>query len=64
MNFTDPESQMKNKGWVRLWLRGLDKAEAEWTLHCMGHNLCKAASGMGVMQGQCAAPHSSREQGL
>lgn len=33
--------QMKNKGWVRLWLRGLEKAQGEWTLHCLGHNLCK-----------------------
>jgi hypothetical protein len=33
--------QIKNKGLIRLWLRGERKARGEWTLHCIGHNLCK-----------------------
>lgn len=33
--------QIKNKGLVRLLLRGEEKCQAEWLLHCMGHNLCK-----------------------
>ncbi len=33
--------QIKNKGLVRLLLRGEDKCRAEWLLHCTGHNLCK-----------------------
>ena len=33
--------QIKNKGLVRLLLRGERKCQAEWLLHCTGHNLCK-----------------------
>ena len=33
--------QIRNKGLVRLWLRGEVKALGEWLLHCTGHNLCK-----------------------
>lgn len=33
--------QIKNKGLIRIWLRGEVKARAEWKLHCLGHNLCK-----------------------
>ena len=33
--------QIKNKGLIRIWLRGVVKARGEWTLHCLGHNLCK-----------------------
>jgi transposase len=33
--------QIKNKGLVRLLLRGEEKCRAEWLLHCTGHNLCK-----------------------
>lgn len=33
--------QIRNKGLVRLLLRGEEKCRAEWTLHCVGHNLCK-----------------------
>jgi hypothetical protein len=33
--------QFKNKGLIRRWIRGERKARGEWTLHCIGHNLCK-----------------------
>jgi transposase len=33
--------QIKNKGLVRLLLRGEQKCQAEWLLHCTGHNLLK-----------------------
>lgn len=33
--------QIRNKGLIRLWLRGEIKALGEWLLHCIGHNLCK-----------------------
>ncbi|MDA8333238.1 MAG: IS1182 family transposase [Candidatus Dormibacteraeota bacterium] len=33
--------QIRNKGLIRLWLRGEAKARGEWLLHCIGHNLCK-----------------------
>lgn len=33
--------QIRNKGLIRLLLRGEEKCRAEWTLHCIGHNLCK-----------------------
>jgi transposase len=33
--------QIKNKGLVRLLLRGTVKCESEWLLHCTGHNLLK-----------------------
>ncbi len=33
--------QIRNKGLIRLWLRGETKARGEWLLHCIGHNLCK-----------------------
>jgi hypothetical protein len=33
--------QIKNKGLIRIWLRGEEKAEHEWLLHCIGHNLSK-----------------------
>ena len=33
--------QIKNKGLIRIWLRGEEKAEHEWLLHCTGHNLSK-----------------------
>src|SRR5487761_1716357 len=33
--------QIRNKGLIRLWLRGEVKARGEWRLHCIGHNLCK-----------------------
>lgn len=33
--------QIRNKGLIRLWLRGEIKALGEWMLHCTGHNLCK-----------------------
>jgi transposase len=33
--------QIKNKGLVRLLLRGKVKGEGEWLLHCTGHNLLK-----------------------
>lgn len=33
--------QIRNKGLIRLLLRGEEKCRAEWTLHCLGHNLCK-----------------------
>jgi len=33
--------QIKNKGLVRLLLRGEENCRAEWLLHCTGHNLCK-----------------------
>jgi transposase len=33
--------QIRNKGLIRLWLRGEVKALGEWLLHCTGHNLCK-----------------------
>ena len=33
--------QIKNKGLVRLLLRGEEKCQAEWLLHCTGHNLGK-----------------------
>ena len=33
--------QIKNKGLIRIWLRGEEKAVHEWLLHCTGHNLSK-----------------------
>ena len=33
--------QIKNTGLVRLLLRGEQKCQAEWLLHCTGHNLLK-----------------------
>jgi hypothetical protein len=33
--------QSRNKGLIRIWLRGEEKAEREWLLHCTGHNLSK-----------------------
>jgi transposase len=33
--------QIKNKGLIRLLLRGEEHCRAEWLLHCTGHNLCK-----------------------
>jgi len=33
--------QIRNKGLIRLWLRGEVKALGEWLLHCIGHNLVK-----------------------
>jgi transposase len=33
--------QIRNKGMIRLWLRGEVKALGEWLLHCIGHNLTK-----------------------
>jgi transposase len=33
--------QIKNKGLIRIWLHGEQKAEHEWLLHCTGHNLSK-----------------------
>jgi transposase len=33
--------QIRNKGLIRLWLRGERKARGEWLLHCIGHNLTK-----------------------
>jgi transposase len=33
--------QIKNKGLIRIWLRGEEKAAHEWLLHCTGHNLSK-----------------------
>ncbi len=33
--------QIKNKGLVRLLLRGETNCQAEWLLHCTGHNLTK-----------------------
>jgi transposase len=33
--------QIRNKGMIRLWLRGEVKALHEWLLHCIGHNLTK-----------------------
>lgn len=33
--------QIRNKGLIRFLLRGEEKCRAEWTLHCLGHNLCK-----------------------
>lgn len=33
--------QIKNKGLIRIWLRGEAKARSEWGLHCLGHNICK-----------------------
>lgn len=36
--------QIKNKGLVRLLLRGEVKCDAEWTLRCIGHNLGKLHS--------------------
>jgi transposase len=33
--------QIRNKGMIRLWLRGEVKALHEWRLHCIGHNLTK-----------------------
>lgn len=33
--------QIKNKGLVRLLLRGEENCQAEWLLHCTGHNLGK-----------------------
>ncbi|HEY8759999.1 MAG TPA: IS1182 family transposase [Candidatus Dormibacteraeota bacterium] len=36
--------QIKNKGLIRLLLRGVVKCDAEWTLHCIGHNLGKLHS--------------------
>lgn len=33
--------QIKNKGLIRLLLRGEENCRAEWLLHCTGHNLCK-----------------------
>jgi hypothetical protein len=33
--------QIKNKGLIRLLLRGEENCRAEWLLHSTGHNLCK-----------------------
>jgi len=33
--------QIRNKGLIRLLLRGEEKCRAEWILHCIGHNLTK-----------------------
>jgi uncharacterized membrane protein affecting hemolysin expression len=33
--------QNRNKGLIRLWLRGEIKALGEWLLRCNGHNLRK-----------------------
>ena len=33
--------QIRTRGLIRFWLRGLRKAEAEWSLWCTGHNLVK-----------------------
>jgi transposase len=39
--------QIKNKGLVRLLLRGEENCRAEWLLHCTGHNLCKLQAATG-----------------
>jgi len=33
--------QIRNKELIQFLLRGEEKCRAEWTLHCLGHNLCK-----------------------
>lgn len=33
--------QIRNKGLIRLWLRGEIKALGEWRLQGIGHSLCK-----------------------
>ena len=33
--------QIRTRGLVRFWLRGLENAKAEWSLWCIGHNLLK-----------------------
>lgn len=33
--------QIRTRGLVRFWLRGLQKVKAEWSLWCTGHNLLK-----------------------
>jgi transposase len=33
--------QIRTRGLVRFWLRGLQNAKAEWSLWCTGHNLLK-----------------------
>jgi len=33
--------QIKTRGLVRFWLRGLEKARGEWALWCLSHNLLK-----------------------
>jgi transposase len=33
--------QIRTRGLVRFWLRGLENARAEWSLWCTGHNLLK-----------------------
>ena len=33
--------QIRTRGLVRFWLRGLRKVKAEWSLWCTGHNLLK-----------------------
>ena len=33
--------QIRTRGLVRFWLRGLENAKAEWSLWCTGHNLLK-----------------------
>lgn len=33
--------QIRTRGLVRFWLRGLEKVKGEWSLWCTGHNLLK-----------------------
>ena len=33
--------QIRTRGLLRFWLRGLEKVRAEWALWCLGHNLLK-----------------------
>jgi transposase len=33
--------QIRTRGLIRFWLRGLEKVKAEWALWCTGHNLMK-----------------------
>ncbi len=33
--------QIRTRGLVRFWLRGLAKVKAEWALWCTGHDLLK-----------------------
>ena len=33
--------QIRTRGLLRFWLRGVEKVKSEWALWCMGHNLLK-----------------------
>lgn len=33
--------QIRTRGLIRFWLRGVEKVKAEWSLWCIGHNLLK-----------------------